>query len=107
MAMSNFSKSSAAFFPLCERSSLLPFVCMVNKTDKVDVPDAEKYECIKLQFLMDPENSACGSEITPKVCYLQGWMPRGVYKVFTGLVFFFEMENLMLLKEPADKTSMC
>jgi hypothetical protein len=34
----------------------------VKKMDKVDGPDADKYEWIKLEFLMDPDNPASGSK---------------------------------------------
>jgi hypothetical protein len=37
----------------------------------------------------------------PLVCYLQGWIPRGVNQV---MMAFREIENLMPMKEPADKT---
>jgi hypothetical protein len=55
MAMSKFSKSSAALPPsVCEIPP--PFVPNVKKIDKVDGSDAEKSEWIKLEFLMDPDN---------------------------------------------------
>jgi hypothetical protein len=59
MAMSKFSKSAAAL-PLSLRKNTppIPFVSQVKKADKVDGPDADKSEWIKLEFLMDPDNPA-------------------------------------------------
>jgi hypothetical protein len=37
---------------------LIPFVSKVKKMNKVDRPDADKSELIKLEFLMDPDNPA-------------------------------------------------
>jgi hypothetical protein len=34
----------------------------VKKMDKVDGPDVDKYEWIKLEFLMDTDNPASGSK---------------------------------------------
>jgi hypothetical protein len=34
------------------------FFSQLKKVDKVDGPDADKSECIKLEFLMDPDNPA-------------------------------------------------
>jgi hypothetical protein len=40
--------------------------------------------------------------------YLQGWMqdPRGLNQVLIRLMTFHEIENLVLMKEPADKNRM-
>jgi hypothetical protein len=57
MAMSKFSKSSAFCLLLCAKTPI-PFVSMVKKMVKVDGPDADKSEWIKLEFLMDPDNPA-------------------------------------------------
>jgi hypothetical protein len=35
----------------------MPFVFKVKKIDKLDVPDKDKSEWIKLKSLMDPDNS--------------------------------------------------
>jgi hypothetical protein len=57
MAMSKFSKSTAALLPsVRENPPPIPFVSKVKKMDKVDGPDADKSEWIKLDFLMDPDN---------------------------------------------------
>jgi hypothetical protein len=59
MAMSKFSESSAALPPsVREKPPPIPFVSKVKKMDKVDGPDADKSERIKLEFLMDPDNPA-------------------------------------------------
>jgi hypothetical protein len=36
----------------------IPFVSKVKKMDKVDETDANKFEWIKLEFLMDSDNPA-------------------------------------------------
>jgi hypothetical protein len=46
------------FYSFCAREPSIPFVSKVNKMDKVDGPDADKSEWIKLEFLMDPDNPA-------------------------------------------------
>jgi hypothetical protein len=57
MAMSKFSKSTAALPPsVCKNLPPIPFVSKVKKADKVDGPNADKSEWIKLEFLMDPDN---------------------------------------------------
>jgi hypothetical protein len=59
MAMSKFSKSSAALpSSMCENPPPIPFVSKVKKMDKVDGPDADKAEWIKLEFLIDADNTA-------------------------------------------------
>jgi hypothetical protein len=56
MVMINFSKYSAALLPSVRESPPpIPFVSKVKKVDKVDGPDADKSECIKLEFLMDTD----------------------------------------------------
>jgi hypothetical protein len=59
MTMSKFSNYSAAVPPsVREKSTLIPFVSKLKKMDEVDGPDIDKSEWIKLEFLMDPDNSA-------------------------------------------------
>jgi hypothetical protein len=63
MAMSKFSKSSSTLPPSVCKNPLTPlFVSKVKKMDKVDGPDADKSEWIKLESLMDPENPALDSK---------------------------------------------
>jgi hypothetical protein len=60
--MSKLSKSAAAL-PLSVRENLpFPFVSKVKNMDKIDGPDADKSEWIKLEFLMDPDNPTLGSK---------------------------------------------
>jgi hypothetical protein len=61
MAMSKFSKSTAALPPSVNKNPPIPFVSKVKKVDKVDGTDAVKSEWIKMEFLMDPDNPASGS----------------------------------------------
>jgi hypothetical protein len=58
MAMSKFSKSDAALPPSVRENLPIPFVSKVKKMDKVNRPDADKSEWIKLEFLMDLDNPA-------------------------------------------------
>jgi hypothetical protein len=43
---------------VCKNPSPMPFVSKVKKMDKIDEPDTDKSEWIKLEFLMDPDNRA-------------------------------------------------
>jgi hypothetical protein len=54
--MSKFSKSASALPPSVCKTPPIPFVFKVKKVDKVDGTDAEKFEWIKLEFLMDSDN---------------------------------------------------
>jgi hypothetical protein len=57
MAMSKFSESAAALPPsVRENPPPIPFVSKVEKMEKVDGPDGDMSEWIKLEFLMDPDN---------------------------------------------------
>jgi hypothetical protein len=60
--------------------------------DQVGVPHGSRQPSLRFQLL-------------PTVCYLQGWMqyPEDWIK---WLMAFREIENLMPMKEPADKTKM-
>jgi hypothetical protein len=57
MAMNIISKSSTALpSSVCKNPTPpIPLVSKVKKMDKVDGPDADKSEWIKLEFLMDPD----------------------------------------------------
>jgi hypothetical protein len=58
--MSKFSKSSADLHPSVRKICPPPyhFVSKVKKMDKVDGPEADKSESIKLYLLMDQDNPA-------------------------------------------------
>jgi hypothetical protein len=73
----------------------------VKKVDKVDGPDADKSEWIKLEFLMDPNNPA--SKYSQQFAFFKDGWPEDWIK---WLMAFLEIENLMPMKEPADKTRM-
>jgi hypothetical protein len=77
----------------------------VKKIDKVDGTDADNSEWIKLEFLMDPDNSALDSKYSRQLAVFKDecrvpeeWIKR--------VMAFCEIENLMPLKEPVDKTRM-
>jgi hypothetical protein len=75
----------------------------VKKMDKMNGPDADKSECIKLQFLMDPGNLASSSKYSRQFdIFNNGYSEEWIKWMMT----FPEIENLMPLKESAHKTSM-
>jgi hypothetical protein len=59
MAVTNFSKFSAALPPSVHENPPPPisFVSKLKNMEKVDGTDSDKSEWIKLEFLMDPDNS--------------------------------------------------
>jgi hypothetical protein len=73
----------------------------VKKIDKVDGTDADKSEWIKLEFLMDPDNPA--SKYSRQFTILKDGFPEEWIK---WLMAFLDIENLMPMKESADKTRM-
>jgi hypothetical protein len=56
--MSKFSKSSAALPPSVREEPPILFISKMKKMEKVDGPDADTPEWIKLEYLMDPDNPA-------------------------------------------------
>jgi hypothetical protein len=58
MAMSKFFKSSSALPPSVGEKHPIPFVSSVKNMDKVDGPDVDNSEWIKLDFLIDLDNPA-------------------------------------------------
>jgi hypothetical protein len=64
MAMSKFSKSSAALLPSVHETPPPPFhlVSKVKNMDNIDGPDMDKSEWIKLEFLINPDKPASESE---------------------------------------------
>jgi hypothetical protein len=74
---------------------------MVKKIYKVDGPDAGKSEWIKLEFLMDLDNPA-SKYIRKFATFKDGYSEEWIKWVMA----FREIENLMLIKEPADKMRM-
>jgi hypothetical protein len=104
MAMSKFSESSAALPPsVREKPPPIPFVSKMKNMDKVDGPDADKSEWIKLEFLMDPDNPASGSKYSRQFSIFKDECPEEWIKL---VMAFWKIENLMPLKAPADKTRM-
>jgi hypothetical protein len=92
MTMSKFSKSAAALPPsVCKNpTSPIPFVSKVKNMDKVDGTDADKYEWTKYSRQLAIFKDGCR-------------VPEDWIK---WVMAFCEIENLMLMKEPADKTRM-
>jgi hypothetical protein len=101
MAMSKFSKSSASLPPSVHKNPSLNLI--LKKMDKVDGPDAGKYDWIKLEFLMDPDNPAWGSKYSWQLAIFKDGCPKDWIK---WVMAFCEIENLMSMKEPDDKTRM-
>jgi hypothetical protein len=61
--------------------------------------DADKSEWIKLEFLMDPDNPS--SKYSQHFAIFKDGCPEDWIK---WVMAFREIENLVLMKEPADKT---
>jgi hypothetical protein len=70
---------------------------------RVDGPNADKSEWIKLEFLVDPDNPASGSNYSRQFAIFKYGCPEDWIK---WVMAFSEIENLMPMKEPADKTRM-
>jgi hypothetical protein len=79
------------------------FVSKVKKVDKVDGTDADKSEWIKLEFLMDPDNPALDFKYSQQFAIFKDGYPEDWIK---WVMAFREIENLMPMKEPADKIRM-
>jgi hypothetical protein len=103
MAMSKFSKSTAALPPSMREN--LPPIPFVSKVKKVDGPDADKSEWIKLEFLMVPDNLAWGSKYSWQFAIFKDGC-RVAEDWIKQVIAFREIENLMPMKEPPDKTRM-
>jgi hypothetical protein len=107
MDMSKFSKSAAALPPSMREKHPppIPFVSKVNKMGKVDGTDADKSEWIKLEFLMDLDSPASGSKYSRQFAIFKDGckIPEDWIK---WVMAFREIEIMMPMKEPADKTRM-
>jgi hypothetical protein len=79
----------------------ITFVSKVKKVDKVDGPDANKSEWIKLGLLIDPDHPA--SKYSRQFAIFNDGCPEDWIK---WVMDFREIENLKPMKEPADKTRM-
>jgi hypothetical protein len=101
MAISKFSKSSVALPPSVRENFPIPFVYKVKKMDKVEGADVDKSEWMKLEFFIDPDNPAF--KYSHQFTNFKDGCPEEWIK---WVMAFREIENLMLLKEPADKTRM-
>jgi hypothetical protein len=82
--------------------SPIPFGSKVQKLDKVDGPDADKSEWIKLEFLIDPDNSDSGSKYSRQLAIFKDGC-RFSEDWIKWVMAFREIENLMPMKEPSDK----
>jgi hypothetical protein len=60
----------------------IPFVSKVKKMDKVDGPDTDKSERIKLEFLMDPDNPA--SKYSRQFAIFKDGCPKDWIKCLLG-----------------------
>jgi hypothetical protein len=96
----NFSKSSAALlYSVSNNPPPIPFVSKVKKMDNVDGLYTDKSEWIKLDFLMDHDNPA--SNYSQQFTIFKDGCPEEWIK---WVMTFREIENLMPMKKPADKT---
>jgi hypothetical protein len=73
----------------------------VKKMDKADGTDADKSEWIKLELLMDSNNPDTKYSLNFLI-FKCGWPEEWIKWVMA----FREIENLIPLKEPADKSRM-
>jgi hypothetical protein len=103
MAMSKFSKYAATLPPSVYNPPSILLVSKVKKVDKDDGPDTDKSESIKLEFLMDLDNSALDSKYSQQFAIFKYGCPEEWIK---WVMAFCEIEKLMPMKEPADKTRM-
>jgi hypothetical protein len=69
--------------------------------DKVDGPDVDKSKWVKLEFLMDPDNPA--SKYSRKFAFFKDEFPEEYIK---WVMAFRDIDNLMPMEQPADKTRM-
>jgi hypothetical protein len=74
-------------------------VSTVKKMDKVDEHDAYKSECIKLEFLMDPDNPALDSKYSRQFSIFKDRCPENWIKWVMAF-------RVIPMKAPADKTRM-
>jgi hypothetical protein len=75
----------------------------VKKMDKIDGSNADNSEWIKLEVFMDPDNSAMDSKYSRQFDIFKDGSPEYWIKYAMA---FCEIEYLMPMKEPADKTMM-
>jgi hypothetical protein len=71
--------------------------------DKVDGTDAEKSEWIKLEFLMGPDSTESCYKYSRQFSIFKDGCPEDWIK---WVMAFRDIENLIPMKEPADKTRM-
>jgi hypothetical protein len=77
----------------------------VKKMDKLHGTDKDKSEWIKLEFLMDPDNPALVSKYSRQFSIFKDGC-RVPEEWIKWVMTFREIESLMPMKEPADKTKM-
>jgi hypothetical protein len=106
MAMSKFSIYVVALPPsLRKNRPPIPVVSKVKKMDKVDGPDMDKSVWIILECLIFPDNQVSSSKYSRQFSiFKDGW--RVPEEWIKWVMAFREIENLMPMKEPADKTRM-
>jgi hypothetical protein len=73
--------------------------------DKVDGPDTDKSEWIKLEFLIDPDNSALDYKYPQQIAIFKDGC-RVPEEWIKWVMAFHEIENLMPMKEAAGKIRM-
>jgi hypothetical protein len=71
--------------------------------DKVDGPEADKYDWVKFKFLMDTDNPALDFKYYRQFAIFKDGFPEDWIK---WVMTFCEIKNLMPMKEPSDKTRM-
>jgi hypothetical protein len=99
MAMSKLMKSGNDMLSsICENPPI-PLICKPRKKENVDGSNVDKTQLIKLKFFMDPRNTVskydCHSFVFKDGC-AEEWVK--------WLMAYHEIESLMPLKEPDDKS---
>jgi hypothetical protein len=73
----------------------------MKKMDQVDGPDTDNSDCINLEFLMVSDNLALDSKYSRQFAIFKDGCPKDW---ITWVMAFREIENLIPMKEPSEKT---
>jgi hypothetical protein len=101
MVTSKFVKSGNGLPSLVCENPPIPFNSKASKTENVDGANVDNTDFIKLEFFMDPSNSASKYArhiVTFKDVCAEEWVK--------WLMAYREIESQMPLKKPADKSKM-
>ena len=100
MVLSKFNRTLTGLPPAVRENPPIPFISKARKADNPE-ENADKTEYIKLEFYMDPGNPA-SKYARHFIIFKDGCAEDWV----KWLMAYREVEGLMTLKEPADKSKM-